>query len=266
MQLTDQERQILTVMQDCQVGKEEDLIRRFTSIPVAETQHIIGKLQQMDLILQVRLGDTVFFTYTNKVDGSMLDDDLRYRLDKGVRTTFTYPVRERKKQGRCIALDAGRGWVENKVRRYEGFVLRIPEEVDAYENVVFAVLKVRQADTHGRWQLLLHAHASSMVQWEPYDMTSDCYIDDGGDVETVLEIDEKLLSKWTGLSAESIREGAVNTHVGYTYNLLCSLPRTVTVFHEAVQIEKSLTIPIDPHNVCTLLLKKQYPLDHASNE
>ena len=79
--------------------------------------------------------------------------------------------------------------------------------------------------------------------------------------ETDLVFTRDLLKKWTGLNRQELDHAFRYVNLGSTYNLLATLPRTVTVSKKEVVVQTGGSSVVDSLNVCRLLLHAEHPLD-----
>ena len=267
--LTKEEKQVLSVLNDIFVDESVNLIKKIVNLPKPIIEDMIKKFTKEGLIEIVKIpqgdADKDWYVYTSKVNEDMLDDDIRYKRHWGVfpQEEIVYPIEEENEKGRVVVIKAGKKWLENKVIKYEGFKIKIPKEVRNFDKLVFAVLSIEKGKEHDTYDLWLHAHDGPLELDEPYLVTpkSDCIIDAGGDIETKLTISKGVLKKWTRLNGREINTAFRNLNIGSTYNLLLSLPRTITITKYKVIIFRNLNQIIDPHNVCRLLFENRHPID-----
>ncbi len=159
-----------------------------------------------------------------------------------------YKIQEKTEEGRIITIKADK------------IDLRIPKEADSLEELEFAVLSIKEKKKFESYELGLTAQSD--LKLLGYDTISeDCYIDDGGDIETNLTISRELLKEWTGLTGKEIDKAFTSIHVGSTYNLMLKMPRRITVKKDWIIIEKSSKESIDSLNVSNLIFDGRYPLD-----
>ena len=86
-------------------------------------------------------------------------------------------------------------------------------------------------------------------------------IDGGGDIELTLKIENKLLSKWTGMTNGEIKRAFDSITFSTTYNLLASLPRRIVLTQKEVITEFMPHKKVDSFNVCNNLLNNTHPID-----
>lgn len=267
-QLTQTEKEILTLLDDTLAETATKDIRKVVDYPEKVISDLIIKFEQEEYIRRIPLphGDEQrdWFFHTTKVTRDMLDDDVRYKREMVgyFSGEFSYPIESEEQEGRAVVLHVGKKWREGKYIKYLGFKLKIPKEIRDFTEVKFAVLSVTKGDEYETYTLGLHAHASQMLDLgEPYNESSDCFIDAGGDVETQLTVSKEVMQSWTKLSGREIDAALDKVHLGHTYNLLSCLPRTITVTKNKVIVQRKLHEPIDELNVCQLLLTNKHPID-----
>lgn len=275
MELTKQEKQILSALDDIPTDDVFRIVNKFTKLPEPIIKDTVKKFLKEGFIEIISIPqadkERDWYFHTSKVMDDMLDDDIRYKMHWGIYPLdeISYPIEEENEEDRTMIIKVGEKWLENRVLKYEGFILNIPKEVRNKKKIVFAVMSIekgKELDTYNIW---LHAHDGPLAEDldDPYLITpkSVCYVDAGGDIETRLTISKDVLKKWTRLKGENIDNAFRNLNVGDTYNLLLNLPRTITLSKYKVIVFRNLNQPIDHHNVCRLLLDNKHPLDSKTS-
>jgi len=271
MELSKQEKQILSALDDIPADDVFRIVNKFTKLSEPIINDTTEKFLKEGFIEKISIpqADTErdWYFHTSKVMDNMLDDNIRYKMHWGIYPLeeISYPIEEENEEDRIIVIKVGKRWLENRVLKYEGFKLKIPKEVRDYEKIVFAVMNIEKGKEIDTFDIWLHAHNGPLPEDldEPYTVTprSVCYIDAGGDIETKLTISKEVLKKWARLKGENIDNAFRNLNVGDTYNLLLNLPRTITLSKYKVIVFRNLNQPIDHYNVCRLLLDNKHPLD-----
>ena len=150
-----------------------------------------------------------------------------------------------------MLIKAGERRVDEKKRiLYEGLSFVIPKLKQLPDEIVFAVLTIKEGNGLDSYELCLHTH---------YQNTDDhaCCEHDA-----TLIISKDLLKKWTGLSGREIDESFDGQiHVGATYNMLAAMPRQIIVGNKTVTIVPGSRSKIDALNVCNTIIDGNYPLD-----
>lgn len=178
---------------------------------------------------------------------------------------IVYQIEEKKEVGRTLVIKAGKKWTQDKIKKYEGIVLKIPIELKINKKTTFVVLGIKKKD-HETYILHLHSHDFDLQDLKyPYDVPKGdeyAYIDGGGDVEVALKIKSDILSSWTNIYSTGLRIAFDTLNLGYSYNLLVSIPRTITVTTKQVILSFNPHKKVDPLNVCNYLLKNNHPIDN----
>ncbi len=181
-----------------------------------------------------------------------------------IKNDIIYLIEEKKEIGRVTEIKAGKQWVDNKVKRYEGIKLKIPLELKNYNEVTFVVLSIKRKD-YENYILHLHSHDFDINDLkEHYEISQSdeyCMIDAGGDIEVTLTIKIDLLSKWTGVPAGEIRRAFDTVNLGSTYNLIVSMPRKIIVTKKEITITFNPHKKVDTSNVCVYILDDKHPID-----
>ena len=181
-----------------------------------------------------------------------------------IREDVIYPVEEIKEEGRALAIKAGKNWVEDRIKKYEGILLRIPKELKGNKKTTFVVLGVRRKD-YDAFILHLHSHDVDVNELkEPYEVSRKdefCIIDAGGDVEVTLTVKSDMLSTWTGVLKGELRRAFDTVNLGSTYNVLVSMPRTIVVTKSEITLTFSPHRLVDSMNVCNDILSGKHPID-----
>jgi hypothetical protein len=86
MELTQNEKKILTLLDETQVKGFEEFAQKFISLSKNKIQEIVNKFKDLKLIDIISLSEkkNLFYFHNRlKVKPDMLDDDLRYKIDYG---------------------------------------------------------------------------------------------------------------------------------------------------------------------------------------
>ncbi|MFH1211766.1 MAG: hypothetical protein V1659_02435 [Candidatus Woesearchaeota archaeon] len=85
MKLTQDEKCVLTLLDDAEVDGFEGLAQRYIQLPKKKIAEIVEKLKNLELVEIIFLADEkdLWYFHTGKVNEEMLDDDLRYKKNYG---------------------------------------------------------------------------------------------------------------------------------------------------------------------------------------
>ena len=86
MELTQEEKQVLTLVDSARVDGIEEWVRKFIDLPKDKIQKIVKKLKELGLIEIIFMPNNKHLHYfhdSRKINPDMLDDDLRFKRDYG---------------------------------------------------------------------------------------------------------------------------------------------------------------------------------------
>jgi len=156
-----------------------------------------------------------------------------------------YPIIEKNQKDDNTVVKAGIKKVDEQKRIiFEGFHINVDKSLVLSKEIIFAVTGIEENKELDFYDLLLHTHQGECC-----------------DADTHVKISIELLKKWTGLSRRDIETGFRKIHLGATYNLLATLPRTITITNNEIIIQKGRGKKVDPFNVCKNILSDSHPLD-----
>ena len=90
MKLTQEEKQVLTLLNEVRVDGFEEWAQKFINLPKEKLQKIIKKLKALELVDIISLHDGEVLLYVHgKINPDMLDDDLRLKVDFGSDSKLT---------------------------------------------------------------------------------------------------------------------------------------------------------------------------------
>lgn len=85
MELTQEEKQVLTLVGCARVDGIEEWVQKFVDLPKDKIQKHVSKFKQLGLIKKVFMPNekNLWYFHTTKINPDMLDDDLRFKRDYG---------------------------------------------------------------------------------------------------------------------------------------------------------------------------------------
>ena len=261
--MTKEEKEVLTLLYDSPTNDYVEYVKRYVDYPKSLIEDLVTGFLREKLIQKVKIPqgdkDTEWFYYTNKVTRDMLDDDMRYKRDRGIylQEEIIYPIEDETESKEIITIKAGKKWVDrNKTIQYEGIKLNVPKSVRNNDKITFAIMNIARGKVVDTFDIWLHAHSAASETQK-----SECYVDAGGDIETKLTVSKDLLKSWTKLDGREIDNAFGSIKMGCTYNLMITLPRTITLTEHKIIILKNMPRVIDSMNVCNLIFKNKHPID-----
>lgn len=155
-----------------------------------------------------------------------------------------YPRTEIVKKESQTTFKARKQWTGGKIISSEGIALTLFGDCSISE-MTFVVLNVKQMPGE-KYLLSLHSHGEG---------DNDC-------IEAGIELSLDMLKAWTELNSRDIENAFRSLSLGYSYNLILSLPRIIEVTEEAIIVKKGKNQIIDAFNACNYLLQETHPLDN----
>ena len=85
MNLTKEENQVLTLLDDVPVKFFEDYAQKFVNLTKEKIKIIISKFMALEMIEVTEIPEKgpYYFQRRDKITSEMLDDDLRFKIDSG---------------------------------------------------------------------------------------------------------------------------------------------------------------------------------------